>query len=564
MNWRKQTMGAALAVLLSFPFLAHGGESPTGGAAATPDDGPVDKEWQAALVLNGTFYEAFLRLPAIMKDGRPDQPDNVKLPRELDKNDYRGFLYYTKNRPLRGDGMATAKTPADMAKVAGRYVQVQDVMTDFGQLVGHVANGFHLVLNADGTGTYDKYGAIDGENYVKPMKWDGRKIWLTFPNAMEGHYTLDGNRLTYCCRLRGRMEEVHVFERESDFVAGLPLSPAMVLQIGGTPSMNAFPAPGPDLGKELDGQVYRLTRWGEGGKATQARASDPTTNPADHFVVLVPAGDNGGYGYFRNGDAKGAWFFPLGHADAHRGTKKDVSWALWRDTFFYWDKKDGVFEYWLIERPGYGAEKRYGRFELVGKTLKWHPRWDNDLRLGLCMEYELSEGEKPPVSHLAVGPASHRRSFGVPTGPRTQAGFWRLDRMQGYNDFVAPPPTPAEREQKQKELQQKILDLAQKDPRALQKIQEETFTYGSDVRKRGADLWYVLEPDGTGYMRVWDKYFDLVWDDDMIYYYDVSGRHVLSIGVGTLLGDKGGIVQVRLFKDETNPVPPRPAELGGQ
>ena len=103
-----------------------------------------------------------------------------------------------------------------------------------------------------------------------------------------------------------------------------------------------------------------------------------------------------------------------------------------------------------------------------------------------------------------------------------------------------------------------------KDPMALKKFQESLFIYGEDVRKYGTDLWYVLNPDGTGYMRVWDKYFELVWNDDMIYYYDISGRHILSIGVGTILADKGGIAQVRLFKDELNPAPPRPKELGGK
>ena len=74
----------------------------------------------------------------------------------------------------------------------------------------------------------------------------------------------------------------------------------------------------------------------------------------------------------------------------------------------------------------------------------------------------------------------------------------------------------------------------------------------------------MLEPDGTGYMRVWDKYFDLVWNDNEIYYYDVSGRHLLSIAVGSFYFGRGGAAFVRLFKDEQNPVPPRPAELGGK
>lgn len=562
-------LGAALAILLAISVLGCDSSSKTGSSKVyrgTPDTGPVDAQWQEVLKQNGTFYEAFLGLSDIMKKGPANHPDDVKLPKELRKQSYDG-TYYTKKYPLRGDSMQSAKEAYDMKKVAGRWVVVQDIMTDYGQLIGHIANGYHLILKEDGTGTFDKYGAIDGDSYIKPVKWDGRKINLTFPNAMDGYYTIDGNRMILCMRIRAKLEEIFVLERESDFMANLPLSPGMVLQLGATISDESFSSnaviDGPDLGKELPGQVYRMTQWSEGGKVTKASSSDPTTNPADHFVVLVQASDRGGYGYFRSGDTEDAWFFPLGDTDKYRNTKKDISFALLHDTFFYWDKKDNIFEYWLIDRPNYGWEKKYGRFELSGNTLKWYPRYFGALSTDLCVEYELTQGEKPPVSHTSVGPMNNRK-FEIPDGPRTKAGFWRLDRIMGYNDYVKPPMTLKDKEKYQKDQADKMAALAMKDPMALKKFQESLFIYGEDVRKYGTDLWYVLNPDGTGYMRVWDKYFELVWNDDMIYYYDISGRHILSIGVGTILADKGGIAQVRLFKDELNPAPPRPKELGGK
>lgn len=564
---KKNVLVATLAAL--FLILLAGGVFYGEARGETPlrtsaDGAPVDREWQKILAKNGTLYDAYLRLDDIMKNGKPSHPDTVKLPKGLTKANY-NTLFYLQNYPLRDREMQTAKTPADMAKVAGRYVQVQDILTDYGQIVGHIANGFHLVLKADGTGTYDKYGSVDGESYVKPVKWNDKTITLTFPRAMTGHYTLDGNRLIYCSRVQGNIEEIHTFERESDVMAKLPLSPGMVLQLGGSPSDEKFSSnaviSGPDLGKELPGKLYRLTQWSADGTVTKADAGDPISNPADHFVVLVKTGERGGYGYFRNGDTEDAWFYPLGDTDEHRGTKKDISFALLHDTFFYWDAKDKIFEYWLIERPGYGAEKKYGRFELSGKTLKWYPRWYGGMKTDLCMEYALAEGEKPPVSHLAIGPADNR-NFEIPDGPRTRAGFWRLDRITGYADFVGPPLTADGRKKKAEEQAKAMQNI--KSMEALKALQEKRFTCGEDVRKYGVDLWYVLEPDGTGYMRMWDKYFELVWNDNEIYYYDVSGRHILSIGVGTILGDKGGIAQTRLFKDELNPVPPRPKELGGK
>ncbi len=578
MNLKSKLLHAALAALLVLSLTGcggggdGGGAKPAGGGAAgkssvqasrgIPDKEPVDAAWQEALKRNGTFSEAFLRLGDIMQSGQPDHADDVKLPKELRHASYDN-MYHNKKYHFRDKDMQSAKNPIDMKKVAGRYVQVQEyVFPGQGMLIGHVANGYHLVLNADGTGTFDKYGAVDGDNYVKPVKWNDRTITLSFPDETSGHYSLEGNRLIYCQQLRGNMEEVYVFERESDFMAKLPLSPGMVLQLGGSLSDTAFSSnaiiDGPDLGKDLPGRIYRLKQWSENGKVTKADAKDPTTNPADHFIVLVPTGERGGYGYVRSGDTEDKWFFPLGDDDQFRKQKKDVSFAFLHDMFFYWDARDGLTEYWLIERPGYGTEIKYGRIEVSGKTVKWYPRWYGGIRTGLCLEYELAENENPPRSHIAVGPANSRRSFGIPDGPRTKAGFWRLDRIQGYRDFLKKPMTKEEREKAPNGLAEAA------SAEELQRIIDERFTYGEDARKYGADLWYVLEPDGTGYMRVWDKYFNLVWNDGEIYYYDVSGRHLLSIAVGSFYFDRGGAALVRLFKDELNPVPPRPAELGGK
>ena len=573
MDFKKKLLGAALAALLLVPLAGcgGGGGTPSGGGGGkssvqasrgTPDKEPVDAAWQEALKRNGTFSEAFLRLGDIMQTEQPNHPDNVKLPRELKHASYDN-QYHNKKYHYRDGEMQSAKGPVDMKKVAGRWVQVQEyIYPGMGMLIGHIANGYHLVLKEDGTGTFDKYGAVDGDNYVKPVKWNDRTITLTFPHETSGHYSLEGNRLIYCQQMRGNIEEVYVFERESDFMAKSPLSPGMVLQLGGSVSDTAFSSnaiiDGPDLGKELPGQVYRLKQWTEGGKVTKADAGDPTTNPADHFIVLVPTGERGGYGYVRSGDTEDRWFFPLGEDDKYRKQKKDIAFAFLHDMFFYWDNRDGLTEYWYIERPGYGTEIKYGRIEVSGRTVKWYPRWFGGIRTDLCLEYELAEGEKPPVSHIAVGPANSRKSFGIPEGPRTKAGFWRLDRIQGYKDFVKMPMTKEEREKAPKGPAEAAT------VEALQKLIDERFTYGEDARKYGVDLWYVLEPDGTGYMRVWDKYFDLVWNDNEIYYYDISGRHLLSIAVGSFYFDRGGAAFVRLFKDEQNPVPPRPAELGGK
>ena len=558
-------LGAALALVMAIAVMGCDSNTKSGSTGqvyrGTPDSGPVDAEWHKVLEQNGTFYEAYLRLDDLMKNGSPYQPiTGIKLPKELQHATY-DTNYHNKKYHYRDKDMQTYKNPADMKKVAGRYVQVQEfVYPGMGMFVGHVANGMHLVLNEDGTGTFDKYGPVDGDenaSYIKPVKWNDRTITMTFPMEMGGHYSLEGNRLTVCTKMNAGIEEVYVFERESDYIANLPLTPAMVLQMGYSPSDNSFSSnsiiDGEDLGKELPGKVYRLKQWTQGGKTVPAKADDPTTNPADHFIVLVESGNRFGYGYVRNGDTEDAWFYPIAFEDKHRQNKKEISYAMLHDMFFYWDRRDNLLETWLIERPGYGTDKKYSKIEVSGKTVKWYPRGLSALDTDLCLEYELSEGEKPPVSHTSIGPVNNRK-FVIPNGPKTMAGFWRLDRIQGYKDY-GKIPTGEHGHKKPAEATS---------VEELKKIIDERFTYGEDARKLGVDLWYVLEPDGTGYMRVWDKYFELVWDDNEIYYYDISGRHLLSLGVGSFYIHRGEISIARLFKDELNPVPPRPKELGGK
>ena len=59
-------------------------------------------------------------------------------------------------------------------------------------------------------------------------------------------------------------------------------------------------------------------------------------------------------------------------------------------------------------------------------------------------------------------------------------------------------------------------------------------------------------------MRVWNRYFEVVWNDDEQDYYDISGRHKMGVIVGEL--DYDGTF-MRMFKDELNEVPEYPDEL---
>ena len=263
------------------------------------------------------------------------------------------------------------------------------------------------------------------------------------------------------------------------------------------------------LGHKLkDAKVYRLARMYDDGKEKTVSSDDAETSPDDHFIVMVETDDerHSGYGYIRSGITDTALYYQ-GDRNLVKlvgEDPKDRSGRYGR-TKYEMDDDDKILRYW----PGYlGAPEKYN-------------------------EYELCEGEEAPISHLAVGP-NPDRNFEIPDGTHEKAGFWRLDKIYGYTYVYNYPYTQGE-----------VLPV-------------DDNVYGTDSRKYDADVWYVLKEDGTGYMRVWNRYFEVVWDDDGQYYYDISGRHKMGNVVGELDFDD---TFMRMFRDEINEVPEYPDEL---
>ena len=264
------------------------------------------------------------------------------------------------------------------------------------------------------------------------------------------------------------------------------------------------------LGHKLrDAKVYRLARIYEGGKETAVSTDDLETSPDDHFVVIVETDekDHNGYGYMREGI---------------------------KDTALYYQGDRGIVKF-INEDPS-DRSRGMGRtkFEMEddGRLLRLWPEFQR-VSDRYC-EYELSGEEDAPISHLAVGP-NPDRSFEIPNGTHEKAGFWRLDKVYNYT-YTANDP-----------LMQTDTAMGFDDT-----------VFGTDSRKYDADVWYVLREDGTGYMRVWNRYFEVVWDDEGQYYYDISGRHKMGTTVGEL--DYDGTF-MRMFRDELNEVPEYPEEL---
>lgn len=277
----------------------------------------------------------------------------------------------------------------------------------------------------------------------------------------------------------------------------------------GSDAATAKEEPEQFLGHKLNGaKVYRLARTFEGKNKKDATTDDPELSPKDHFVVIVETDEevHNGYGYMREGKT---------------------------DTALYYQSDRGIFK--LINENTMDRSNGMGRtkFEMEDddRLLRLWPGYQSTP--DKYYEYELSDGEEAPVSRLPVGP-NPDRNFEIPEGTHENAGTWRLDRIFNYLYTSADP------------LMETEAPL------------DDVNVYGKDTRKYDADIWYVLREDGTGYMRVWDKYFEVVWSDQEQYYYDISGRHKMGTEVGEMDYDA---LFTRLFRDELNEVPEYPDEL---
>ena len=439
----------------------------------------VDEAWIEVLKENGTFYDAFYNYRKILKEEEPNHPDNVKMPDGIIKenNDY----YIP-------DMEVPETKSADMSELVGRWRPVtssyMDIDTDW-TWARDADVDFHLDLNEDGTSSCNMFGG-DQE-----APWNEKIIPI---NGQDCEYGLVGDNLVLHRDMGLGAEMVYTFERDNKSNAMVRAHEDDVSEYLG------HPLP--------DGKVYRLARIYENGKETKVSTEDAETSPDDHFVVMVETDEeaHSGYGYMRSGITDTALYYESERelVKLINEDTKDRSGGMGRTKFEMEDDGE-LLRLW----PGY-----------MGTPDKYY-------------EYELSEDEEAPISHLAVGP-NPDRNFEIPGGTHEKAGFWRLDKIYNYTYVATDPFMEGE----------------------IQPIDDNV--YGTDSRKYDADVWYVLREDGTGYMRVWNRYFEVVWDDDGQYYYDISGRHKMGTVVGEL--DYDGTF-MRMFKDEINEVPEYPEEL---
>ena len=453
--------------------------------AASETDGPVrvdeevDEKWIEVLKENGTFYDAFYNYPKIMKEEEPNHPDNVKMP---------GGIIRENNDYYIPDMEEPETESVEMSELYGRWIPVsaiyQDIKTDY-TWAREAGVDFHLDLNEDGTCSCNIF---DGE---QKGTWNEKSIPL---HGQDYAYGMNGDNLVLHKDMGLGTDMSFVFERDNK-------SNAMVRAHEDNESEY--------LGHNLENaKVYRLARIYDGGKETKVSEEDLETSPKDHFVVMVETDDenHNGYGYIREGIT---------------------------DTAIYYQGDRGIVKY-IDEDTTNRSDRGRTKYEMENddKLLRMWPGFMGSP--DKYYEYELTDEEYAPISHLAVGP-NPDRNFEIPQGTHEKAGFYRLDKVYAYL-YNANDPL----------------------------FQTDTFNgfddtvFGTDSRKYDADVWYILKEDGTGYMRVWNRYFEVVWDDDTQYYYDISGRHQIGTIVGEIDYDR---TFMRMFKDEINEVPEYPDEL---
>ena len=456
----------------------------------------IDPEWQEILMDNGTIYDAFYEYAWIIDEESPTHTDDVKLPAGLSKQDY---SYYEKSaEELDHSDLA----PGDMDAVAGIWLpgiaKIMDIESDFGSVIAAGVDK-HLILNADGSGECNVWD-VDSE-----LTWTPEYIHLNKPLECDWTYELsdDGNELTTWYTVMGIGQEWEVHYIRKEFYESTMYA---TVQTGDH-----------DLGKKLpeEAKMYELVCIVDGDTVSKATEGDPALDPKDNYLVLVETDKtrHGGYGYFRRENEDTPIYY-----QSNRNLAKTIN----ENTA---DRSRGM---------------DHTRIETEDKDIvKLWPDYQHDP--DLHMEYQLSDASKIPVSHVSLGPVENR-DFEIPEGSHDKAGFYHLDRIPLY--------------------MYRFKDTFYGDPEHFTDLWNglDDVVFGTDTRKYDCDIWYVLDEDGTGYMRIMRNYFELAWCDDEIYYYDASGRHKLGNVPGEIDFDS---CFVRLFLDEINPVPERPVELGG-
>lgn len=473
----------------------NGLKTDQGQQAEVPEDPAKAAEREAIhdmLRENGTFYEAYWSLTDTLVPGyKYEAPDHKwdETPWESQGSEFRRKYPDLKESDVTGKYVFTSQT-------------YEGETTDYSYLLT-MDDSYNSVLwiEEGSVGQLNRFGQ------ETPVRWnmDG---WINMGLPDSATWELNG-------------DELHIIYNENtrDVYTRVETDDA--------PPVIKSPQEQEAKGyKKIEGRVYRLVRKVDPEVASYTDGY-PGWEECDPFGTVIESSDENfvvftddGYGFSRS-QGKDFSFYYLEDRDY---------WEPVINGFF-----KGVQEYaYTAEGVDEGEGNHY---EVRGSTLRvyksdayatevyyddnpdvWkvtmYDTWD---------EYELTDETYVITRNPDIGMPDSWDELVIPPGDHDNAGLWEMTEiLYHYDPEVA-----------------YVYDYKDADSSSPREYFDEMGhgqdikVTGDEVRSKGRNFYINLQEDGRGWVHVFGKDFPLIWSNEGIFGYDVSGKFCLWDGSGT-------------------------------
>ena len=438
---------------------------------------------------NGTFYEAWWSLT-----------DTVVPGYKYEKPDHKWD-----DTPWESQGAKFRKAYPDLKEsdVIGKYVFTSQTYegetTDYSYLIDMDESYNTVLWLEEGTvGELDRFGQRN------PVRWnmDG---WINMNLPDSATWELKG-------------DELHIRYNENTWDVYTKVKTDETKQVIQRPTTQEAKGY-----KEIEGHVYRLVRKVDPEVATYIDGH-PGWEECDPFGTIIESSDENfvvftedGYG-FRRVQGEDFVFYYLEDRDYYEAGVN----GFFKGVQEYAYSTDGVGEGTSDHYEIRGSTLRVYRSQTYNSEINsdedadsWkvtmYDTWD---------EYELTDETTVVTRNPDIGMPDSWDEMIIPPGDHDIAGLWEMtdirylydpDNVYVYDYKEAASDAP--RDQFDKMGHGQSIDLT-----------------GDEVRAKGKDFYINLQEDGRGWAHVFGKDYPLIWSNEGIFGYDISGKFCLWDG----------------------------------
>ncbi|MBQ9333902.1 MAG: hypothetical protein IJS12_06160 [Lachnospiraceae bacterium] len=277
--------------------------------------------------------------------------------------------------------------------------------------------------------------------------------------------------------------------------------------------------------KEIEGRVYRLTRIVDPEAATYTDGH-PGWEECDPFGTILESSDDNlivftdeGYG-FRRMNGEDFVFYYLEDRDYYEAGINGFFKGVQGYAYSTDGVNDGLSDHYEIN----GSTLRV--YRTIGFNTEIYED-DSDFwnvyTYDTWYEYELTDETSVVTRNPDIGMPDSWDEMIIPPGDHENAGLWEMS----FIHYLYDPETVYVDDYKDAE------NIALKDTFTQMGHGTAIELTGDEVRAKGKNFYINLQEDGRGWVHVFGKDFPLMWSNEGIFGYDISGKFCLWDGSGT-------------------------------